>query len=83
MSASTVTAWRDRFAGQGLVKFAEVAPGRGRKPLLSQEKITAIVRATQEDTPPGATHWSCRTMAAAQGVSPATVQRVGSGPPGA
>ena len=34
------------------------------------------MRATCEDTPPGATHWSCRSMAKAQGVSPATVQRI-------
>jgi transposase len=30
--------------------------------LLPQEKVEQIVRATQEDTPPGQTHWSCRTM---------------------
>jgi len=39
-------------------------------------RVTEIVRATQEDAPPGETHWSCRTMAKAQGVSPATVQRI-------
>jgi len=53
-----------------------VRPGRGRKPSISAEQVAQIVRATLEDTPPGQTHWSCRTMAAAQGVSPATVQRI-------
>ncbi len=76
VSPTTVRSWRDRFAGQGLVRFAEVAAGRGRKPSLSEEKVAQIVRATQETTPPGQTHWSCRTMAKAQGVSPATVQRI-------
>jgi len=76
VSPSTVRSWRDRFAEQGLVKFGEVAAGRGRKPLLSEEKIAEIVRATQETKPPGQTHWSCRTMAQAQNVSPATVQRI-------
>jgi transposase len=76
VSPSTVRAWRDRFAEQGLVKFGEVAQGRGRKPVISEEKIAEIVRATQETTPPGQTHWTCRTMAKAQGVSPATVQRI-------
>jgi transposase len=76
VSPSTVKAWRERFAEQGLVKFGEVAAGRGRKPAISEEKIAEIVRATQETTPPGQTHWSCRTMAKAQGVSPATVQRI-------
>ena len=34
------------------------------------------MRATLNEKPEGETHWSCRTMAAAQGVSPATVQRI-------
>jgi transposase len=79
VSPSTVKAWRVRFAEQGLVKFAEVATGRGRKPSISKDKIAEIVRATQETKPAGETHWSCRTMAKAQGVSPATVQRIWSG----
>jgi transposase len=76
VSPSTVRAWRDRFAEQGLVKFGEVADGRGRKPSISEAKIAEIVKATQETTPEGQTHWSCRTMAKAHGVSPATVQRI-------
>jgi hypothetical protein len=56
--------------------LTEVAPGRGRKPSISAERIKAIVEATLHTTPPGATHWSCRTMARTQGVSPATVQRI-------
>jgi transposase len=76
VSASTVTAWRARFLERGLVKFGEVGAGRGRKPEISEAKVAEIVRATQEDKPPGQTHWSCRTMAKAQGVSPATVQRI-------
>ena len=31
---------------------------------------------TLQTTPPGATHWSCRSMAKAQGVSTAGVQRI-------
>ena len=76
VSPSTVKAWRVRFVEQGIVKFAEVAQGRGRKPSISAEKIAEIVRATQETKPAGQTHWSCRTMAKAHGVSPATVQRI-------
>ena len=76
VSPSTVNAWRDRFAEQGLAEFGAVGKGRGRKPVLSKDKVAEIVRATQETKPPGETHWSCRTMAKAQGVSPATVQRI-------
>jgi transposase len=53
-----------------------VAPGRGRKPHFSEEKIEAIVKATLETHPAGATHWSCRTLAESQGVSKNTINRV-------
>jgi hypothetical protein len=76
VAVSTVCAWRERFAQEGLAKFGEVRKGRGRRPSIPAEKVEAIVHATLHDTPPGETHWSCRTMAKAQGVSSATVQRV-------
>ena len=76
VSPSSVVSWRDRFARDGLAKFAHVRTGRGRKPRIPQEKIDEIVRLTQESKPEGGTHWSCRTMAKATGVSAATVQRV-------
>jgi transposase len=72
----TVRTWRRRFAADGLAQFADVRPGRGRKPSIPLEKVQAIVEATLHTKPKGATHWSCRTMAKAQGVSPATVQRI-------
>jgi len=75
----TVRAWRDRFAIEGLAKLGVVREGRGRKPVLSAEKIEEIVRLTQHEKPAGATHWSCRSMAKQVGVSPATVQRIWSG----
>ncbi len=76
VSAMTVRAWREQFAAEGLKRLGKVAGGRGRKPSISAEKVAAIVHATLHDKPPGQTHWSCRTMARAQGVSPATVQRI-------
>ena len=76
LTRSTVILWRSRFAEGGPAALTETAPGRGRKPSISAERIKAIVDATLHTTPPGATHWSCRTMADAQGVSPATVQRI-------
>ena len=75
----TVRAWRDRFAIEGLPKLGVVRQGRGRKPVLSAEKVEEIVRLTQHEKPSGATHWSCRSMAKQVGVSPATVQRIWSG----
>ena len=76
VSPSSVVAWRSRFAEEGLAKLGRVRPGRGRKPQIPAEKIDEIVRLTQESKPEGETHWSCRSMAKAAGVSPATVQRV-------
>ena len=76
VSRPTVILWRRRFAEAGAQALTETKPGRGRKPAISATKITAIVRATTQTTPPGQTHWSCRSMAKAQGVSPATVQRI-------
>ena len=73
---ATVRSWRARFAEEGLAKLGKVRPGRGRKSTIAQEKIDEIVHLTRYSTPDGQTHWSCRTMAAKAGVSPATVQRV-------
>jgi transposase len=72
----TVRAWRKRFAECGLGDLGVVHAGRGRKPSIPQEKVQAIVHATLHEKPPAETHWSCRTMAKAHGVSPATVQRI-------
>ena len=79
VTPATVRAWRERFASEGLSKFAQVREGRGRKPGISADKVEEIVRLTQHEKPSGETHWSCRTMAKAVGVSPATVQRIWSG----
>jgi transposase/transposase-like protein len=76
VSPTTVVNWRERFAEDGLKGFSTVRPGRGRKPSIPRAKVEEIVRLTLHETPPGETHWSCRTMAARAGVSPATVQRI-------
>ena len=76
VSPASVTAWRERFAGDGLARFARVREGRGRKPQIGAEKVAVIVHATLHEKPAGQTHWSCRSMARAHGVSPATVQRI-------
>jgi transposase len=76
VSPTTVSNWRGRFEAEGLGLFGPVRPGRGRKPSIPPEKVEAIVHATLHEKPPGETHWSCRSMAKAQGVSSATVQRI-------
>ena len=76
ISRPTVLLWRARFAAAGPQALVADAPGRGRRRSITAAKVKRIVTATTQTTPPAATHWSCRTLARAQGVSPATVQRI-------
>ena len=72
----TVVLWRNRFVAGGVAALVDEAPGRGRPASISSAKVRRIVKATTQTRPRGATHWSTRTMAEAQGISPATVQRI-------
>jgi transposase len=76
VSPASVKGWRDRFTEEGLAKLGRVRQGRGRKKTIPQQKIDEIVDLTLNYRPEGETHWSCRTMAAASGVSKSTVQQV-------
>ena len=76
ISRPTVLDWRARFRTEGLDSVGAVRPGRGRKPEITADKVQAIVHSTLHETPPGTTHWSCRSMAKAAGVSRSTVQRI-------
>ena len=75
-STLTVRRWRRRYAQagvEGLLKDATRPPGR--KP-LSTAVIRRVVDMTLHETPPRATHWSVRSMAAATGLSHTSVQRI-------
>jgi transposase len=76
LNFKTVALWRKRFVSEGPDCLWEVAEGRGRKPIFTPEDVERILDATLQTKPAGATHWSCRTMAKAQGVSQATVNRI-------
>jgi transposase len=76
INSKTAALWRKRFVREGPDCLWEVAEGRGRKPTLTVEDVNRIVDATLLTKPKGSTHWSCRTMAKAQGVSKATVNRI-------
>jgi transposase len=75
-SRPTVLLWRDRFVAGGVAALLEDAPGRGRPASITAAKVKRLVKATTQTRPRGATHWSTRTMAEAQGISHATVQRI-------
>jgi len=76
VSRTTVIELRKRFLSKGLTALTQIRPGRGRKPKIEAERVEGIVNATINSLPPGATHWSCRSMAKAQGISHSTVQRI-------
>jgi len=76
VSPATVTRWRGCFERDGLTASVKVQPGRGGKPSIPLEKVQEIVHATLHEKPPGETHWSCRSMARAHGVSHTTVQKI-------
>ena len=76
VSRSTVLDWRRQFATDGVNGVGKVRKGRGRKRTIPQEKIDQILHDTKYGTPPGALHWSVRSMAKHSGVSKSTVQKV-------
>ena len=76
ISRSTLLLWRQRYAEAGVAGLLKDAARPGRKKRIRPEKVEAIVNATLQTTPPDATHWSVRTLAKRQRVSPATVHRI-------
>jgi transposase len=76
VSRHTASLWRRRVHEKGIGAVWEIEEGRGRKPQVDQAKRDAIIAATLETKPDGATHWSCRQMASAQDVSKNTVNRL-------
>jgi transposase len=76
ISRPTVQLWRQRFLALRVPGLAHDAPRPGRIPQISTQKIQAVVTATLHARPANATHWSTRSMAAAQGLSAATVRRI-------
>jgi transposase len=72
---NTVGKWRRRFAERrvdGL--YDEPRPGAPRQ--IGDDAIAETIRLTLETTPPAATHWSLRAMAAAVGHAPSTIHRI-------
>ncbi len=73
--ANTVGKWRRRFAAERLDGLLdEPRPGTPRK--IGDDDVADTIRRTLETTPPGATHWSLRSMAKAVGYAPSTIHRI-------
>jgi transposase len=76
VNRKTVRLWRERFLQDGLSGLWEIAPGRGRKTTYGADRVKAVIDATLQSKPRGHTHWSCRLMAASQGLSKSTVSNL-------
>jgi transposase len=74
-SRPTIARWRKRFQARGL---AGLDPQhKGSQPRTATAEVQArIIRRTIRKPEDGSTHWSCRKMALALGVSKSTVQRI-------
>lgn len=74
-SRPTIARWRARFE-EARIEGLE-GRYRGSRPRTATPAVQArILKKTQHKPADGSTHWSCRKMAAAVGVSPATVHRI-------
>ena len=76
INRKTVRLWNQRFRQEGCSSLWEIAPGRGRKPTYSGERVKAVLNATLQSQPKDATHWSCRLMAVSQGMSKSTIANI-------
>jgi transposase len=72
----TVALWRRRFLQGRVAGVEQDAPGRGRKATKRRHWAKTIVKVTLETTPPHATHWTQRTLAAHLGIDKSMVERV-------
>jgi transposase len=72
---NTVGKWRRRFAERGLDGVHdEPRPGKPRS--IGDDDIEQVIVKTLEESPPNATHWSTRSMAAATGMSQSAISRI-------
>jgi transposase len=74
-TAPTISRWKQRFLAAGLDGLDTAHPGQ--KPSVLTAKLRArILAATRKPPKDGSTHWSCRKLAAALGLSKDAVHRV-------
>lgn len=72
----TAALWRKRVLAQGIGSVWDTALGRGRKPSHDPQRVAAVITATLHERPAGATHWSTRSLARAQGLSKSSIHRI-------
>ena len=68
--------WRNRFLAERFDGIERERPGRGRKPVVSTERVQEVVHATPQAKPENAMHWRVRSMAKASGLGKSTIHRI-------
>jgi transposase len=76
MTPKKVSRWRKRFLALSVAGLLQDAPRPGRNPTISARLTQRVVTMTTRQQPTNATHWSTRIMAAAVGISEASVRRI-------
>ena len=76
ISRQKAARWRGRFAQLGQAGLERDRAGRGRKKTVSATQVAEVIRRTTQERPPGQTHWSTRTLAAAAGLGATTVRSI-------
>jgi transposase len=74
-TAPTIMRWKHRFVAAGLDGLDTSHPGQPAS-VLTPKLRARILSATRRQPKDGSTHWSCRKLAAALGVSKDAVHRV-------
>ncbi len=72
---NTVAKWRSRFAEHRLDGLHD-EPRPGAPRTIGDDDVERVIVKTLEETPPGATHWSTRSMAASAGMSQSAISRI-------
>src|SRR3954451_4742155 len=76
----TIWRWQARFMAEGVDGLLHDATRPGGKPPLPAATVERVVEMTLAEPPGGTTHWTCRALAKAAGVSHRSVQRMWAGP---
>jgi transposase len=71
-----VARWRNRFLDGGCAALEKDAPRPGGPRVITDKQILQVVTKTTQEKPSNSTHWSTRTMAAAVGMSEASIRRI-------
>src|SRR6267154_4553578 len=74
-TAPTISRWKQRFLASGMDGLDTSHPGQSAS-VLTAKLRARIFSATRKKPKDGSTHWSCRKLAAALGVSKDAVHRV-------